>query len=167
MGWAWLWSFFLGSPSPKRKEHHAVSFEWSSIWLYSNTGLSCTQSEQIPIVFEVWLFWPTRLFSFNNILEDLWLNFISSVEITLFWLIYEITAWDFISVLGFAKWFQIHYLNWSRALFSADLSIQLVPSLFMFVFWIFFILLFVPVDCASSMWDSDSNVLVMVRWFNG
>ena len=46
----------------KRKDHHGVSSEWSSTWFHSNTGLSSTQYEQIPIIFGVWPFWLTPLF---------------------------------------------------------------------------------------------------------
>ena len=67
-----------------RKDHHGVSSGWSSVWHRSNTGLSSTQYEQIPIILGVWPFWLTPFFSVNNILAGLWLNCISSVEITLF-----------------------------------------------------------------------------------
>ena len=69
----------------KRKDHHGVSSGWSSVWHRSNTGLSCTQYDQIPIILGVWPFCLTPFFfSANNILAGLWLNCISSVEITLF-----------------------------------------------------------------------------------
>ena len=69
----------------KRKDHHGVSFGWSSIWFHSNTGLSGTQYEQIPVVFGVWSFWLTlSFFNVNNSLAGLWLNCISSVEIIIF-----------------------------------------------------------------------------------
>ena len=50
----------------------------------SNTGISSTQYEQIPIIRGAWPFWLTPFFSVNNILAGVWLNCISSVEITLF-----------------------------------------------------------------------------------
>ena len=54
-----LWLYF--SPG-KGKDHHSVSSEWRSTWFQSNTGLSTTQYEQIPIIFGVWPFWPTPFF---------------------------------------------------------------------------------------------------------
>ena len=85
-GWVGLWGFLWWAPSAKRKDHHGVSSGWSSVWHRSNTGLSCAQYEQIAIILGVWPFWLTRslLFSVNNILVGLWLNCVSSVEITLF-----------------------------------------------------------------------------------
>ena len=83
-GWVGLWGFLWWAPSAKRKDHHGVISGWSSVWHRSNTGLSSTQYEQIPIILGVWPFWLTLLFSINNILAGLWLNCISSVEITLF-----------------------------------------------------------------------------------
>ena len=84
-GWVGLWGFLWWAPSAKRKDHHGVSSGWSSVWHRSNTGLSSTQYEQIPIILGVWPFWLTPFFfSVNNILAGLWLNCISSVEITLF-----------------------------------------------------------------------------------
>ena len=82
LGWVGLSGFLWWAPSAKRKDHHGVSFAWSSVWHRSNTGLSSTQYEQIPIILGVWPFW--LLFSVNNILVGLWLNCISFVEITLF-----------------------------------------------------------------------------------
>ena len=35
---------------------------WSSVWHRSNTGLSSTQYEQIPIMLGVWPFWLTPFF---------------------------------------------------------------------------------------------------------
>ena len=49
-------------PSAKRKDHLGVSSGWSSVWHRSNTGLSSTQYEQIPIIFRVWPFWLTPFF---------------------------------------------------------------------------------------------------------
>ena len=84
-GWVGLWGFLWWAPSAKRKDHHGVSSGWSSVWHRSNTGLSSTQYEQIPIILGVWPFWLTPFFfSVNKILAGLWLNCISSVEITLF-----------------------------------------------------------------------------------
>ena len=85
LGWVGLWGFLWWAPSAKREDHHGVSSGWSSVWHRSSTGLSSTQYEQIPIILGVWPFWLTPFFfSVNNILAGLWLNFISSVEITLF-----------------------------------------------------------------------------------
>ena len=84
-GWVGLWGLLWWAPSAKRKDHHGVSSGWSSVWHCPNTGLSSTQYEQIPIILGVWPFWLTHFFfSVNNILAGLWLNCISSVEITLF-----------------------------------------------------------------------------------
>ena len=84
-GWVGLWGFLWWAPSAKRKDHHGVSSGWSSVWHRSNTGLSSTQYEQIPIILGVWPFWLTPFFfSVNNILAGLWLNCITSVEITPF-----------------------------------------------------------------------------------
>ena len=44
------------------KDHHRVSSGWSSVWHCSNTGLSSTQYEQIPIILGVWPFWLTPFF---------------------------------------------------------------------------------------------------------
>ena len=41
---------------------HGVSSGWSSVWHRSNTGLSSTQCEQIPIILGVWPFWLTLFF---------------------------------------------------------------------------------------------------------
>ena len=61
-GWVGLWGFLWWAPSAKRKDHHGVSSGWSSVWHRSNTGLSCTQYEQIPIILGVWPFWLTPFF---------------------------------------------------------------------------------------------------------
>ena len=65
-GWGWvgLWGYLWWAPSAKRKDHHRVSSGWSSVWHRSNTGLSITQYEQIPIihVLGVWPFWLTPFF---------------------------------------------------------------------------------------------------------
>ena len=61
-GWVGLWGFLWWAPSAKRKDHHGVSSGWSSVWHRSNTGLSSTQYEQIPIILGVWPFWLTALF---------------------------------------------------------------------------------------------------------
>ena len=57
-----LWGFLWWAPSAKRKDHHGVSSGWSSVWHRSNTGLSSTQYEQIPIILGVWPFWLTHFF---------------------------------------------------------------------------------------------------------
>ena len=61
-GWVGLWGFLWWAPSAKRKDHHGVSSGWSSAWHRSNTGLSSTQYEQIPIILGVWTFWLTPFF---------------------------------------------------------------------------------------------------------
>ena len=63
---------------------------WMDQYLFhSITGLSSTKYEQIRNIFGVWPFWLTSFFFFSvkNILAGLWLNCISSVEITLFLLV--------------------------------------------------------------------------------
>ena len=40
----------------------SISSGWSSVWHRSNTGLSSTQYEQIPIILGVWPFWLTPFF---------------------------------------------------------------------------------------------------------
>ena len=85
-GWVGLWGFLWWAPSAKRKDHHGVSSGWSSVWHRSNTGLSSTQYEQIAINY-TWglaILADSLLFSVNSILAGLWLNCISSVEISLF-----------------------------------------------------------------------------------
>ena len=81
LGWVGLWGFLWWAPSAKRKDHHGVSSGWSSVWHSSNTGLSSTQYEQ---PWGLAILADSLLFSVNNILADLWLNCIFSVEITLF-----------------------------------------------------------------------------------
>ena len=61
-GWVGLWGFLWWAPSAKRKDHHRVSSGWSSVWHRSNTGISSTQYEQIPIILGVWPFWLTPFF---------------------------------------------------------------------------------------------------------
>ena len=61
-GWVGLWAFLWWAPSAERKDHHGVSSGWSSVWHRSNTGLSSTQYEQIPIILGVWPFWLTPFF---------------------------------------------------------------------------------------------------------
>ena len=61
-GWVGLWGFLWWAPSAKRKDHHGVNSGWSSVWHRSNTGLSSTQYEQIPIIIVVWPFWLTPFF---------------------------------------------------------------------------------------------------------
>ena len=62
LGWVGLWGFLWWAPLAKRKDHHGVSSGWSSAWFHSNTGLSSTKYEQIPIIFGVWPFWQTPFF---------------------------------------------------------------------------------------------------------
>ena len=66
LGWVGLWGFLWWAPLAKRKDHHGVSSGWSSVWHRSNTGLSSTQYEQIPIILGVWPFWLTP-FVFRSI----------------------------------------------------------------------------------------------------
>ena len=61
-GWVGLWGFLWWAPSARGKDHHGVSSGWSSVWHRSNTGISCTQYEQIPIILGVWPFWLTPFF---------------------------------------------------------------------------------------------------------
>ena len=61
-GWVGLWGFLWWAPSAKGKDHHRVSSGWSSVWHRSNTGLSSTQYEQMPIILGVWPFWLTPFF---------------------------------------------------------------------------------------------------------
>ena len=45
----------VGTIGKEEKYHHGASSGWSSVWHCSNTGLSSTQYEQIPIViFQIW-----------------------------------------------------------------------------------------------------------------
>ena len=62
LGWVGLWGLLWWTPSAIRKDHHGVSSGWSSVWHRSNTGLSTTQYEQIPIILGVCPFWLTPLF---------------------------------------------------------------------------------------------------------
>ena len=62
MGWVGLWGFLWWAPLAKGKDHHGVSSGWSSVWHRSNTGLSSTQYEQIPIILGIWPFWLTPFF---------------------------------------------------------------------------------------------------------
>ena len=62
LGWVGLWAFMWWAPSVKRKDHHGISFGWNSTWFHPNTDLSCTQYEQIPIMFGVCLLWLTPFF---------------------------------------------------------------------------------------------------------
>ena len=57
-----LWGFLWQATSAKRKDHHGVSSGWNSVWHRSNTGLSNTQYELIPIILGVWPFWLTPFF---------------------------------------------------------------------------------------------------------
>ena len=44
------------------KSPYHTSMVWSSVWHRSNTGISSTQYEQIPIILGVWPFWLTPFF---------------------------------------------------------------------------------------------------------
>ena len=82
-GWVGLWGFLWWAPSAKRKDHHRVSSGWSNVW-----------HQYWPIWYTIWadpnytwglaILADSLLFSVNNILAGLWLNCISSAEITLF-----------------------------------------------------------------------------------
>ena len=62
MGWVGLRGFLWWAPSAKGKDHHGVSSGWSSVWHCSNTGLSSSQFEHIPIILGVWPFCLTPFF---------------------------------------------------------------------------------------------------------
>ena len=61
-GWVGCEVFLWWAPPAKREDHHGVSSGWNSVWHRSNTGLSSTQYEQIPIILGVWPFWLTPFF---------------------------------------------------------------------------------------------------------
>ena len=91
LGWVGLWGFLWWAPSAKRKDHHGVSSGWSSIWHRSNTDLSSTQYEQIPIIFGVWPFWLTPFF-FRSITfwrAYGWIVFPLLKLLSFFWLTYH------------------------------------------------------------------------------
>ena len=50
-GWVGLTGFLWWASSAKRKDNHGVSSGWSSTWFHSNTGLSSTPYELIPIIY--------------------------------------------------------------------------------------------------------------------
>ena len=92
MGWYGMVSIYCEyfriawwAPSAKMKEHHRVSSGWISVWHRSNTGLSSTQYEQIPIIFGVWPFWLTPFF-FRSII---------------FWRAYGYIAFPLLKLLSF------------------------------------------------------------------
>ena len=90
LGWVGLWGFLWWAPSAKRKDHHGVSSGWSSVWHCSNTGLSSTQYEQIPIILGVWPFWLTPFF-FRSITfwgAYGWIVFPLLKWLSFFWLTY-------------------------------------------------------------------------------
>ena len=66
LGWVGLWGCLWWAPLAKRKDQHRFSSGWSNVWHRSNTSLSSTQYEQIPIILGVWPFWLT-LFFFRSI----------------------------------------------------------------------------------------------------
>ena len=102
LGWVGLWGFLWWAPSAKRKDHHRVSSGWSSAWHHSNTGLSSTQYEQIPIILGVWPFWLTQFF-FRSIT---------------FWRAY---GWIVFPLLKLLSFFWLTYY-WFRVFFSDELS---------------------------------------------
>ena len=89
-GWMGLWGFLWWAPSVKRKNHHGVSFGWSNTWFHSNTGLSSTQYEQIPIIFGVWPFWliPFFLHSITFWWVYCWIVFHLLKLLSFLWLTY-------------------------------------------------------------------------------
>ena len=66
-GWVGLWGFLWWAPSAKGKDHHRVSSGWSSVWHRSNTGLSSTQYEQIPIILGAE--WQKNIFGLHTFLK--------------------------------------------------------------------------------------------------
>ena len=86
MGWVGLWGFLWWAPSVKRKDHHRVSSGWSSTWFHSNTGVAYLvhNMSRSNYIWGLTILSVSLLFSANNILAGLWLNCVSSVEITLF-----------------------------------------------------------------------------------
>ena len=87
-----LWGFLWWAPSDKRNDHHRVSCGWSSVWHHSNTGLSSTQYEQIPIILGIWPFWLTPFF-FLSITVTFWRTYGEIVFpllklLSFFWLTY-------------------------------------------------------------------------------
>ena len=100
MGWVGLWGFLWWAPSAKRKDHHGVSSGWSSVCHRSNTGLSSTQYEQIPIILGVWPFWLTPSF-FRSITfwrANGWIVFPLLKLLSFFWLTYYCSIWLCFSV---------------------------------------------------------------------
>ena len=79
-GWVGLWGFLWWAPSAKGKDHHGVSSGWSSVWHRSNTGLSSTQYEQIPIILGVWPFWLTPFFFIRPSLDGTYYGMALSVR---------------------------------------------------------------------------------------
>ena len=73
-----------------KEETPRVSSGWSSVWHCSNTGLSSTQYEQIPIILGVWPFWLTPFF-FRSITfwwDYGWIVFPLVKLLSFFWLTY-------------------------------------------------------------------------------
>ena len=123
MRWVGLWGFLWWAPSAKRKDHHGVSSGWSSVLHRSNTGLSSTQYEQIPIITRgLAILADSLLFSVNNILAGLWLNCISFLKLlSFFWLTYHCSIWLCCSVRVKLSLLDPH-VHWSKVFFSNDLS---------------------------------------------
>ena len=87
LGWVGLWGFLWWAPSAKKKDHQVVSSGWSSVWHRPNTGLYSYLVHNMSrshLYLGFGHFGWLLFFSVNNILAGLWLNCISSVEITLF-----------------------------------------------------------------------------------
>ena len=122
--WVGLWGFLWWAPSAKRKDYHGVSSGWSSTWFHSNTGLSSTQYEQIPIIFEVRPFGLTPFFfrwiTFWRAYG--WIVFHLLKLLSFFWLTYYCSKGPCFSVRVLVKLLQIQCVNWSRVFFSNDLS---------------------------------------------
>ena len=125
-GWVGLWGFLWWAPSAKRKDHHGVSSGWSSVWHRSNTGLSSTQYEQIPIILGVWPFWLTPFF-FRSIT---------------FWRAYGSIVFPLLKLLSF---FWLTYYCSIGLCFSVPMICQINGALTFFVydFNCFFLRLFI------------------------
>ena len=61
LGWG-VWGHEVSCGGHHRLRGKTTSSGWSSVWHRSNTGLSSTQYEQIPIILGVWPFWLTPFF---------------------------------------------------------------------------------------------------------
>ena len=135
-----------------RKDDHGVSSRWSSIWLYSNTGLSSIQYEQNPILFRIWplclnpFFWSmTSWWVYGQIVFHL-LKLLSSSGLHI------IAAYGFIPMLGFSYVIETDPLSFSQWF------VNLMGTLmFCVCFYSFFVLL--PLYCViHAREDNDSDI---------